>query len=235
MRSWPVTGVVFAVLWMFIRGTTLAPMALLGQLLLGLAAGLPIAFVFRRLYPRRVDLGAAVGVLPATGGYLLAVLWELVRANADVAARVLAPSLPMDPEVILIPLRVEGDAAITLLANSITLTPGTITLDYAEEVNALYVHVVDGRDPEGIVGPIRRWEDYALVMFDEERSPADPAPEIVESGGDRWDRRTAESSEIHADDGSRDDPDRSGASAGSDGRAGPDGPDANGGDGRDGE
>ncbi|WP_255565242.1 Na+/H+ antiporter subunit E [Saliphagus sp. LR7] len=189
VRTWPVAGWIFAILWMFVRGTTLAPMALLGQLLLGLAVGLPIAYLFRRLYPRWIGLGRA-GVVPAAGRYLLDFLREVVRSNVDVAYRVLAPSLPMEPEVILIPLRVESAPAITLLANSITVTPGTITLDYAEEANALYVHVVDGRDPDGIVDPIRRWEDYALEMFDEEASSSEPAPEIVVSGGDRWGERS---------------------------------------------
>lgn len=209
VRTWPVAGSVFAVLWVFVRGVALAPTALLGQLLLGLAVGLPIAYVFRRLYPRRTDLGRTARSLPAAGRYLLAFLRELVRANVDVAYRVLAPSLPMEPEVILIPLRVESPPAVTLIANSITITPGTITLDYAEGVNALYVHVVDGRDPEGIVEPIRRWEDYALVMFDEEASPADSAPEIVESGGDRWeshrDRDGRGGSAGHSGGGGRDD------------------------------
>ena len=87
--------------------------------------------------------------------------------------------MPIEPAVIEIPLRVESDLAITTIANSITLTPGTLTMDYDETRNALNVHAIDGRDPAGVVEPIRAWEDYALSIFDEERSPADPAPEIA--------------------------------------------------------
>ncbi|WP_306052520.1 Na+/H+ antiporter subunit E [Natronococcus wangiae] len=185
VRTWPVAGVVFGVLWVFVRGVELAPSALVGQFLFGLVVGFPIAFVFRRLYVKRVDIARGARALPSAARYLATFSWEVVRANLDVAYRVLSPGMPIEPEVILVPLRVETDLAVTTIANSITITPGTITLDHDEETNALYVHAVDGRDPEAIAAPIRRWEDYALEMFDEEASPDDPPPEIVVTGGER--------------------------------------------------
>ncbi|THE65333.1 cation transporter [Salinadaptatus halalkaliphilus] len=181
--AWPVAGAGFAVLWLFVRGVELAPTVVIGQFFFGLAVGLPTAFVFRRLYLESLDLGRGARALPAAGRYLRAFVRELVRANIDVAYRVLSPELPIEPEVILIPLRVETDVAVTLIANSITVTPGTVTLDYVADANALYVHAIDGRDPDAIVAPIRTWENYALEMFDEPQSPSDPVPDIVVSGG----------------------------------------------------
>ncbi|QCS42229.1 Na+/H+ antiporter subunit E [Natrinema versiforme] len=185
VRTWPVVGVIFAVLWVFVRGMPLTPISLVRGLLAGLLVGLPVAFVFRRLYGKYVDLGRGVRALPYAGLYLGAFVWELLRANLDVAYRVLSPGMPIEPEVILVPLRVESDIAITVIANSITITPGTVTLDYDDETNALYVHGVNGRDPEAIAEPIRTWEDYALELFNEDASPADPPPAIVVSGGER--------------------------------------------------
>ncbi|SEV83483.1 Na+/H+ antiporter subunit E [Natrinema salifodinae] len=185
VRTWPVVGVVFAVLWVFVRGLPLAPSALAGGLISGLVVGLPVAFVFRRLYGKYFDLGRGLRALPYAGLYLGAFIRELLRANVDVAYRVLSPGMPIEPEVILVPLRVESDVAITVIANSITITPGTVTLDYDAETNALYVHGVNGRDPEAIAEPIRTWEDYTLEMFNEDASPSDPPPEIVVSGGER--------------------------------------------------
>ncbi|ELY66849.1 Na+/H+ antiporter subunit E [Natrinema versiforme] len=185
VRTWPVVGVIFAVLWVFVRGMPLTPISLVRGLLAGLLVGLPVAFVFRRLYGKYVDIGRGVRALPYAGLYLGAFIWELLRANLDVAYRVLSPGMPIEPEVILVPLRVESDIAITVIANSITITPGTVTLDYDDETNALYVHGVNGRDPEAIAEPIRTWEDYALELFNEDASPADPPPEIVVSGGER--------------------------------------------------
>lgn len=185
VRSWPLAGVGFAVLWLFVRGVGLTPSAVIGQFLFGLVVGLPTAFVFRRLYSKQIDLGRGIGALPAAALYLATFSWEIVRANLDVAYRVLSPTMPIEPEVILVPLRVETDLAITTIANSITITPGTVTLDYDEETNALYVHAIDGRDPEAIVAPIRTWEGYALEMFDEDASADDPPRQIVVSGGER--------------------------------------------------
>ncbi|WP_408958463.1 Na+/H+ antiporter subunit E [Natrinema sp. 74] len=185
VKTWPVVGVVFATLWVFVRGLPLTVSSLVGGFLAGLLVGLPVAFIFRRLYAERIDLGRGVRSLPYAGLYLRAFAWELLRANIDVAYRVLSPGMPIEPEVILVPLRVESDVAITVIANSITITPGTVTLDYDSETNALYVHGVNGRDPEAIAEPIRTWEDYALGLFDEDASPSDPPPEIVVSGGER--------------------------------------------------
>ncbi len=179
-----------------------------GQFLAGLLVGLPVAFVFRRLYPPRIDVGRLVYAAPYAALYFAAFSWEIVRANVDVAARVLLPGTTIEPEVILIPLRVETDLAVTTIANSITVTPGTVTLDHDEEANALFVHAIDGRDPEAIVAPIRTWERNALRIFDERRSPDSPPPEIVVSGGDRqrrWERLrdTESASESDDDEGER--------------------------------
>lgn len=184
VRSWPVAAVGFALLWLFVRGVPLERAALLGQFLFGLAVGLPVAFLFRRLYAPRIDLGRGVRAIPYTLLYGLTFGRELLWANVDVAYRVLAPGSTIDPDVISIPLRVETPVAITLLATSITITPGTVTLDHQPGENALFVHVIDGRDLEATVEPIRRWESYALEMFDEAASPDDPAPEFVVHGGE---------------------------------------------------
>ncbi|MFC7142336.1 Na+/H+ antiporter subunit E [Halosimplex aquaticum] len=175
MRRWVAVGAGLAVVWLFVRGVT--PDALVGEFIIGLAIGMPIAFAFRRFYLPELALGERLRALPYVGVYLGHFLWELLTANADVAYRVLAPSMPIEPDVIELPLRVETDLAITTIANSITLTPGTLAMDYDEERNALYVHAIDGRDREAVVAPIRTWEDYALHIFDEERGPDDPVPD----------------------------------------------------------
>lgn len=177
MRRWPVIGVTLAVLWLFINGTVLTPAGLLGTFLGGLLVGLPVAYVFRRFYTPEVNLRGGLAVVPFAALYVLLFLWELLTANIDVARRVLSPSMPIEPDVVEVPLRVESDLAITTIANSITLTPGTLTMDYNDERNALYVHGITGANEEAVLEPIRRWEDYALLVFDEERKPRDPVPD----------------------------------------------------------
>lgn len=178
MRRWPFTGLTLAVLWLFIRGVELTPERLAEEFVVGLVVGLPIAFVAQRFYAPSTPFDRRLRVLPYTLLYILAFLSELLTANVDVARRVLSPSLPIDPEVFEVPLRVESDVAITTIANSITLTPGTLTMDYDAETNSLYVHSIDGSDRQGVLAPIRNWEDYALVIFDEKRDPTDSVPAV---------------------------------------------------------
>jgi multicomponent Na+:H+ antiporter subunit E len=183
LRRWILATVILAVLWLFVRGVPLSARVIVGELLIGLVFGGAVAFGFRRLYPGDADVSYGLRAVPYALFYIGAFIKELVVANLDVAYRVLAPSMPIEPAVIYLPLRVQRPVAISTIANSITLTPGTLTMDYDEEANALYVHTINGRDPHGVIAPIRRWEDYALVIFDEELNPGDPAPEIRVGGG----------------------------------------------------
>jgi len=177
-RKWPFVGLLMAVLWLFVSGVSLSVSGVLGGLVVGLAVGMPVAFATRRLYAGGADLGRAVLAVPAALKYVVLFLYELLTANVDVAYRVLDPRLPIEPDVVAIPLRVETDAAITTIANSITLTPGTLTMDYDDDTNTIYVHAITGRsDYRSVVDPIRAWEDLALVVFDERLEPGDsPEP-----------------------------------------------------------
>ncbi|MFB6097367.1 MAG: Na+/H+ antiporter subunit E [Haloferacaceae archaeon] len=176
MRRWPFTGVVLAVLWLFVRGVALTPARLAQEFVIGLLVGLPLAYGLRRFYGPSAPLSAWSQAVPYGGVYLLVFFKELLTANWDVARRVLSPSLPIEPAVVEVPLRVRTDAAITTIANSITLTPGTLTMDYDAERNALYVHSIDGSDRDAILAPIRKWEDLALRIFEEDLNPEDPVP-----------------------------------------------------------
>ncbi len=180
---WPVVGVGLAVLWLFLRGVT--PATLLPEFLTGLAFGLPLAFFLRGFYTPRVTLGHDLRAPFYAVLYVFVFLKELSTANLDVAYRVLAPSMPIDPDVVAVPLRVETDLAVTTIANSISLTPGTLTMDHDHETNVLYVHAIDGSDRDAILSTVRTWEDYALVVFDEEGHPEDPTPEPPGVGSGR--------------------------------------------------
>ena len=74
--------------------------------------------------------------------------WELVLANLRIAYEVVTPSHNMRPGVVAIPLDAETDAEITLLANLITLTPGTLSLDVSDDRRVLYIHAMYVDDVE---------------------------------------------------------------------------------------
>jgi multicomponent Na+:H+ antiporter subunit E len=80
--------------------------------------------------------------------FALFMLKEILVCNLRVAMEVLTPQHHMKPAIIAVPLDVTTDAAITLLANMLTLTPGTCSLDVSDDRKTLYVHAmyVDNAD-----------------------------------------------------------------------------------------
>ncbi len=75
--------------------------------------------------------------------YLLVLVWEMLKANFDVAYRVIHPKLPIRPGIVKVKTKLKSDAALTYLANSITLTPGTFTIDIDKEKGYLYIHWIN--------------------------------------------------------------------------------------------
>ena len=72
--------------------------------------------------------------------YIFRFLWELIKANLNVAYLVIHPKLPIRPGIVKIKTKLTKDSALTLLGNSITLTPGTMTVDINEDKKELYIH-----------------------------------------------------------------------------------------------
>ncbi|NJO84919.1 MAG: Na+/H+ antiporter subunit E, partial [Blastochloris sp.] len=75
-------------------------------------------------------------------------LWEVFKANIQVAIGVLSPLSRLRPGILAIPLDITTDAEITLFANMITLTPGTMSLDVSNDRRVLYVYFFNISDPE---------------------------------------------------------------------------------------
>ena len=80
--------------------------------------------------------------------YLAVFIIELVKSNFDVARRVLTPSLPINPGIVKFKSKLPTDYSRMILANSITLTPGTLTIDIIDDT--FYIHWIDVKttDPE---------------------------------------------------------------------------------------
>ena len=75
---------------------------------------------------------------------------ELALSAWKVAVTVCRPNMNLKPGIVAVPLRVDRDFEITLLANLITLTPGTLSVDVSDDRRFLYVHALDCSDPEGL-------------------------------------------------------------------------------------
>ncbi len=75
------------------------------------------------------------------GKYLVVFLIALLKANFDVAKRVVSPSLPINPGIVEFETKLNNEFAKMVLANSITLTPGTLSVDMVG--NRFYIHWID--------------------------------------------------------------------------------------------
>jgi multicomponent Na+:H+ antiporter subunit E len=91
---------------------------------------------------------------PRFVAYIPWLLKEIVVANVQVVRIVLHPRLPVDPSVVRVRTRLTSDLALTTFANSITLTPGTITVDV--EGSEFVVHALTRQGPEAFAGMERR-------------------------------------------------------------------------------
>jgi len=77
-------------------------------------------------------------------------LFELMKSAWSVASLVCSPKIQLKPGILRFDLSLEDDFQIVLLANMITLTPGTLSVDVSEDKKRLYIHALDCADPEGI-------------------------------------------------------------------------------------
>ena len=99
--------------------------------------------------------------------YSLLVVWDIVVANVQVAWIVLTvPNAKLKPAWIVVPLELRHPEAITLLAGTITLTPGTVSSDLSSEGNSLLVHVLHTDDPDAVRDEIKsRYERRLKEIF----------------------------------------------------------------------
>ncbi|MGH7930815.1 MAG: Na+/H+ antiporter subunit E [Candidatus Binatia bacterium] len=108
------------------------------NVLVGFILAYPVLFIAQRAvgsptYFRRIDHVLRFAVF---------YVWQLILANLRVAYDVMTPRLRMRPGVVAIPLDAKTDAEITMLANLITLTPGSVSLDVSSDRRFLYLHAM---------------------------------------------------------------------------------------------
>ncbi len=134
-----VFNLLLAIAWAAVSGSTS-----LHNLLLGFVLGAAVLAVVREPfggsgYLRRFRLVLSLALL---------FLRELALSASAVALTVLRPKMRIQPGIFAFPLTVDRDFEITPLANLITLTPGTLSVDVSDDRKTLYVHALDCSDPK---------------------------------------------------------------------------------------
>ena len=111
------------------------------ELIVGALVALIVTIIITKYVNYQVDYKLPYRLIVFVFVYIPLFIWKLVLANIDVARRVLSPKIPLNPGFVKVPTDLEGDFAKLTLANSITLTPGTLSIDVENE--HVYVHTVD--------------------------------------------------------------------------------------------
>lgn len=114
------------------------------DLLFGFILGYLVLWITTRLgkphkYFKQISL-----VLELLGVFLV----DVLRANLRMAGIILSPRMKLRPAVVAVPLVLKSEFSIILLANMLTLTPGTLTLDISTDRLMLFIHTVYLHDPE---------------------------------------------------------------------------------------
>ena len=136
--------IIFLLLWIMLNGQLNLEIVCFGVII----AGVLYAFVCRFLdYSPKKDL-LLMRKLPYILAYILILIWEIIKANMDAIRLSLSVRNEVDPVIVRFRTDLKSRAARVALANSITLTPGTITV--ALEEDELIVHALDETLIEGI-------------------------------------------------------------------------------------
>lgn len=160
--------------WLMIVWVALWGDASAANLLSGLLLGSMLMLVFPmrpRGLPNRFRPGAAIRF----AGYFAR---KLVEASAVVTWEVVTPTNRINEGIVAIPIRGVSDTLTTLVANAISLTPGTLTLEVRQEPTVLYVHVLHLEDIEAVRREVQHLEVLAIRAFGSLEAVA-----VAEAGG----------------------------------------------------
>lgn len=118
-------------------------------------AGFALGYVVLLLVQGPLALTGPLYRIRRGAGLLAIFVWELILANLRVAWDVVTPRHRMRPGVIGLPLDARTDAEITTLANLVSLTPGTLSLDVSDDRRVLYIHAMYLNDRQRLTTAIK--------------------------------------------------------------------------------
>ena len=118
------------------------------EVILGSILSAVLTFVLVKYVNFNIDILFPVKLLKFVFIYLPIFIWKLILANLDVARRVLSPKIPLNPGIVKVKTDLKGDIGKLVLANSITLTPGTLSIDVEDDYVIVHTIDVKGKDEE---------------------------------------------------------------------------------------
>ena len=147
MLPHPILSVTLMLLWLLLANELSA-----GHLLLGALLGWAVPLYTARFWPEQVQVRRPQVLVR----FLLVVLYDIVVANVTVARLIMGPAERMRPAFVTMPLELRSDVAISLLASTISLTPGTVSTFVSADRRCLVIHSLHTTAPDELVATIRR-------------------------------------------------------------------------------
>lgn len=155
----PLLTLLLTAVWLMLNNT-LSP----GVAVFGLILGWAVPLLTAPYWPNRPKLKNPAMIVE----YFFVVLWDIVVANVEVAWVILTvPNRDIQSKWVTIPLRLRTPEAITVLAGTITLTPGTVSSDLSADGRSLLVHCLNAPDTDTVRDQIKqRYERRLMEIFE---------------------------------------------------------------------
>lgn len=147
-------NLLIALIWMFLQNSYL-----LTTFVFGFIIGLFILFVLRRFFEYDFYFRRVFAFVKLVGVFLI----EMIKANVDMVKVVLQPRLKNKPGIIAVETELETEIEIATLAALITLTPGTVSMDFSADGRTIFVHSIDVDDKDEIIADIRNNFEKAIM------------------------------------------------------------------------
>ncbi|AVQ99443.1 Na+/H+ antiporter subunit E [Oceanobacillus sp. M65] len=149
-----VINLIIAFLWMFLSESYSAPSFIAGYLL-----GILLLFLLRRFVPDTFYLRRIYKI----GALLLLFIKELLSSNWEIVKLVYKPKQDFEPGIFALPIDVKSNWEITLLANLISLTPGTLSVAISRDNTKIFIHAMHIQDSEEAISSIKNTFEKAIL------------------------------------------------------------------------
>jgi multicomponent Na+:H+ antiporter subunit E len=156
MKSQFLTNILLMLMWVFLTGSYEVS---------SFSFGFLIGFIIMWVIGSQTGSNKYIKIIPRIIGFIFYFLYEVIVANLQVAYEVMTPNLYVKPGIIKIPLDVETNAEISILANLITLTPGTLSIDVSDDKKVLYVHSMYVTDRDKFVHDIKNGFERRILLI----------------------------------------------------------------------
>ncbi|MFC7060712.1 Na+/H+ antiporter subunit E [Halobacillus seohaensis] len=141
-----VLNIIIAVMWMFLSETYNFTTFVVGYLI-----GILMLFMLQRFIPDTFYMKRVFSVIKL----ILLFVRELLLSNIEIVKLAYKPKFNIQPGIFILPIELKSNWEITLLANLISLTPGTLSLDVSEDYSKIYIHAMDIPDVEESINDIK--------------------------------------------------------------------------------